>query len=436
MTKKTFYDVLQVSPNADQEIIKAAYRSLVQRFHPDRNPDNPDADQYLKIINRAYVVLSDPVKREGYDAALKDADESQENQADSAPYAKTAAANKNNASGATGGRTQAASENEKNVPRPWIRFWARNIDYLVVGVIVSYAIFHFGQGGEISEQTLLWLENPFVYSTLIIGSWAIVEPVVIAEYGTTIGKSILRVRLSHKQSTPRRSLDVWQLYQRSMNVWLRGLGIGLPFVSMITQLVGYRNLKSRGETSWDRDGGYTVTHGKVGYVRGGFATIFILFAVTLSVMLNGHENRAASPQSQQPSAGNIDDQIEPPGGTSPQRLQSATQHELKPYEKRAWSGNRLDQFNSVEDIERQAREHDPRFNDPRAWGAVVAWQLVNMDWGSAANVALYIAVDTVLDGFKENKGVCRPGDVGTVDAAWASKDVPIGSKFAVEKCDY
>lgn len=84
MTKKTFYDVLQVSPNADQEIIKAAYRSLVQRFHPDKNPDNPDAEQYLKIINRAYEVLSDPVKRAGYDAALKDADGNQENQADSA----------------------------------------------------------------------------------------------------------------------------------------------------------------------------------------------------------------------------------------------------------------------------------------------------------------------------------------------------------------
>lgn len=84
MIKKTFYDVLQVSPNADQEIIKAAYRSLVQRFHPDKNPENPDAEQYLKIINRAYEVLSDPVKREGYDAALKDADGNQENQADSA----------------------------------------------------------------------------------------------------------------------------------------------------------------------------------------------------------------------------------------------------------------------------------------------------------------------------------------------------------------
>lgn len=70
MVKKTFYDVLQVSPNADSEIIKAAYLSLAQRYHPDKNPGNPDAEKYLKIINRAHEVLSDPVKRAGYDAAL------------------------------------------------------------------------------------------------------------------------------------------------------------------------------------------------------------------------------------------------------------------------------------------------------------------------------------------------------------------------------
>ena len=82
MAKKTFYDVLQVSPGADPEIIKAAYRSLVQRYHPDKNAGNPDAEQYLKIINRAYEVLSDPVKRGGYDAALVEDVENQTSQAD------------------------------------------------------------------------------------------------------------------------------------------------------------------------------------------------------------------------------------------------------------------------------------------------------------------------------------------------------------------
>lgn len=77
MVKKTLYDVLQVSRNADPEIIKAAYKSLAQRYHPDKNTDNPDAEKHLKEIDRAYEVLSDPVKRAGYDAALADDDEEQ-----------------------------------------------------------------------------------------------------------------------------------------------------------------------------------------------------------------------------------------------------------------------------------------------------------------------------------------------------------------------
>ncbi len=51
MHKTTFYDVLQVSPNADQDVIKAAYRSLVQRYHPDKNPGSPDAEKYLKAVD-------------------------------------------------------------------------------------------------------------------------------------------------------------------------------------------------------------------------------------------------------------------------------------------------------------------------------------------------------------------------------------------------
>lgn len=70
MVKKTLYDVLQVSRDAEPETIKAAYKSLVQRYHPDKNPDNPDAEMHLKKINHAYDVLSDPVQRAEYEAAL------------------------------------------------------------------------------------------------------------------------------------------------------------------------------------------------------------------------------------------------------------------------------------------------------------------------------------------------------------------------------
>jgi DnaJ-class molecular chaperone len=64
---KSFYETLEVSPCASHFVIRAAYRSLAQHYHPDKNPNDADAGQRLTCINRAYAVLSDPVKRQAYD---------------------------------------------------------------------------------------------------------------------------------------------------------------------------------------------------------------------------------------------------------------------------------------------------------------------------------------------------------------------------------
>jgi molecular chaperone DnaJ len=66
MAKRDYYDVLGVSRNADQEEIRKAYRKLALQYHPDRNPDNKDAEEKFKEAAEAYEVLSDPEKRENY----------------------------------------------------------------------------------------------------------------------------------------------------------------------------------------------------------------------------------------------------------------------------------------------------------------------------------------------------------------------------------
>ncbi len=68
MQKRDYYEVLEVTRTASADEMKKAYRSLAFKFHPDRNPDNPDAEKQFKEASEAWDVLSDPRKRELYDA--------------------------------------------------------------------------------------------------------------------------------------------------------------------------------------------------------------------------------------------------------------------------------------------------------------------------------------------------------------------------------
>jgi molecular chaperone DnaJ/curved DNA-binding protein len=65
---KDLYDVLGVDEDASTEEIKKAYRTLARKHHPDRNPDDPNAEEKFKEIQKAYSILSDEEKRQQYDA--------------------------------------------------------------------------------------------------------------------------------------------------------------------------------------------------------------------------------------------------------------------------------------------------------------------------------------------------------------------------------
>ena len=65
---KNYYEILGVDREAGQEDIKSAYRQAALQYHPDRNPDNPAAEEKFKEISEAYSVLSDADKKQNYDA--------------------------------------------------------------------------------------------------------------------------------------------------------------------------------------------------------------------------------------------------------------------------------------------------------------------------------------------------------------------------------
>jgi len=66
-TERDYYEILNVDRDADGETIKRAYRKLAMKYHPDRNPDDKEAEQRFKEASEAYEVLADPEKRKRYD---------------------------------------------------------------------------------------------------------------------------------------------------------------------------------------------------------------------------------------------------------------------------------------------------------------------------------------------------------------------------------
>jgi len=67
MSKRDYYEVLGVNRDASEEDLKKSYRRLAMKWHPDRNPDNPKAEEHFKEAKEAYEILSEPQKRAAYD---------------------------------------------------------------------------------------------------------------------------------------------------------------------------------------------------------------------------------------------------------------------------------------------------------------------------------------------------------------------------------
>jgi molecular chaperone DnaJ len=67
MSERSYYDVLGVAKDADEKVLKSAFRKKAMEYHPDRNPGCKDSEAKFKEMSEAYEVLNDPQKRAAYD---------------------------------------------------------------------------------------------------------------------------------------------------------------------------------------------------------------------------------------------------------------------------------------------------------------------------------------------------------------------------------
>jgi curved DNA-binding protein CbpA len=73
----THYANLRVARNAPPEVIRAAYKALIQKHHPDRHPGDAKAERIVRLLNEAYAVLNDPEQRARHDVWIAQQEHSQ-----------------------------------------------------------------------------------------------------------------------------------------------------------------------------------------------------------------------------------------------------------------------------------------------------------------------------------------------------------------------
>lgn len=265
---RTHYDNLQVAENASPEVIKGAYRYLSQRWHPDKNPREPErAERITRIINQAYEVLSDSEKRRQHDDWIAEQRKIQGGDASSPSFPPP-----------PGASTESPSESEfgADVPkvRPWVRYWARMVDICVFGFVAGIGLV------VLFPEFMLDPGTDAILGMLILFLWVFVEPFVILTFGTTPGKWLLKTKILPANGS---SFDYGSLLSRSAKVWWRGLGIGFPIVSLVTLIVAYSRLSSNGITSWDRQGHFFVMHETIGAGRVVATIALLLFFFVLLI---------------------------------------------------------------------------------------------------------------------------------------------------------
>lgn len=141
-------------------------------------------------------------------------------------------------------------------PKPWLRFWARVLDYNIFSVMLVFILSYTSISMEIASYIALSLFSVFL--------WIFVEAAFISLYKTTPGKALLNIHVSDIQN---KKLSYTSALKRSFLVWFRGMGMGIPFIWLLTCISGYSALTTKGTTSWDFDTRSIVFHKKIGFIR-------------------------------------------------------------------------------------------------------------------------------------------------------------------------
>jgi len=147
---------------------------------------------------------------------------------------------------------EATSATKKSQVRPWVRFFARNLDFVIFGALLSL----FLQPIFGSHHFIAIITSIFLYMCI--------EIVLLATWGYTPGKWLLHVKVRDQSG---KLLTYQAAAMRAFRVWVFGIAFGIPLIIYVANYIAYRRLTQKGITSWDQEGQISVTHSEIELYR-------------------------------------------------------------------------------------------------------------------------------------------------------------------------
>lgn len=168
---------------------------------------------------------------------------------------------------------------------PWRRLFARTVDICTAGLVL-FMLLIFAFSATMPEQAAGFakaIENPIIASVVLYLIWLPAEALLLSLFGTTPAKWLFGIRVAHPDGN---LLPFVAALNRSFLVFVQGVGFGIPFVALFTQLFAYRRLTKTGTTLWDTSTSAVVLHKKWGVFRALACTAAVFVVLILMSALN------------------------------------------------------------------------------------------------------------------------------------------------------
>ena len=168
---------------------------------------------------------------------------------------------------------------------PWRRLFARTVDICTAGFVL-FMLLIFAFSATMPEQAAGFakaIENPIIASVVLYLIWLPAEALLLSLFGTTPAKWLFGIRVAHPGGD---LLSFVEAVNRSFLVFVQGVGFGIPFVALFTQLFAYRRLTKTGTTLWDTSTRAVVLHQKWGVLRALACTAAVFVVLILMSALN------------------------------------------------------------------------------------------------------------------------------------------------------